>query len=36
MSKKRSIFQRIGSFRLTIIAAAFIFYHCFFATFERA
>lgn len=34
MSKKRSIFQRIGSFRLTIIAAAFIFCHCFLATFE--
>lgn len=34
MSKKRSIFQRIGSFRLTIIAASVIFCHCFFATFE--
>ena len=34
MSKKRSIFQRIGSFRLTIIAAAFIFCYCFLATFE--
>lgn len=34
MSKKRSIFQRIGSFRLTIIAALVIFCHCFLAGFE--